>query len=159
MRALEQMMEGIHEEVLVEGMYTLVEQIRDLVIGHAPKHTGELIDDVHADVVIVDEIATGSVYSTLFYAPYQEFGWEPGTFPNVDNITWWAEQHNIDPWALAVALFTHGYEGKFMYTNAMEILERWAANADVAGFDTTLGKLVGRVWEKRHQIIITGELT
>lgn len=151
-KALDGMMEGIYGHVLVDGMHTLVEQVREIVAEHAPYHSGDLVDDIHAEVVETSKTVSGDVFSTLYYAPYQEFGWESGIFPNVSNLSGWCEEHGIDPWALAIYFFEEGYEGHHMYRIAFEALEQWADSADVAGFDSLLGKLIGKVWSERHEI-------
>lgn len=76
-------------------------RVAELARENAPTDTGEL-----ASSIVVEPI--GKVVSKAPWSSFVEFGTKPGYFPNIGNITPWAERHGISPGALATSIKMRG---------------------------------------------------
>ena len=155
--ALNAVREGITGQVLGVGMYGIVENVAAIVRENAPVWTSALVDDIDTEVIVGEEIVEGEVFSTLFYTPYQEYGWKEGTFPNVSNLEAWAYAHDIDPRALARSLYNTGgpsHEQMYFYAKGQAALERWIASTDFAGLDGLLRRFLNRIFGRTREPVV-----
>ena len=99
---------------LVEPWERVVEYVADRVreiVREDVYWRGSLLGSIEGEVLVLGDEITGIVYSDEKYAPFQERGTEP-YFPNVEALEEWAEDHDISPFLVALAISRRGLEPK-----------------------------------------------
>ena len=127
---------------LEEAWERVIELVADAARDLAPEWERTLLSSIEEGEILIDgENVEGEVYTDSPYAAAQERGTDP-YFPNLDNIADWAEDHDMSPWALALAIAANGLpERQFMENalteNELEIVE-------------LIGQAIGQVLEERY---------
>jgi hypothetical protein len=113
-RTLEGIREHLRGDRLVEPWERVVEYtantVRDIVREDV-YWRGQLYGSIEGEVHVVGDEISGIIYSDKLYAPFQERGTDP-YFPNVEALEEWAEDHDISPYLVALAISRRGLEPK-----------------------------------------------
>jgi len=113
-RAFEGIREHLRGDRLVEPWERVVEYtanaVREIIREDAFWH-GKLLGSIEGEVQGSGDEIMGVVFSDEFYAPFQERGTDP-YFPNVEALEEWAEDHDISPFLVALAISRRGLEPK-----------------------------------------------
>jgi hypothetical protein len=113
-RALEGIRKKLRGDRLVEPWERVVEYtanaIRDIVRTDA-HWRGTLLGSIEGEVLSTGNEIMGVIYSDETYAPFQERGTDP-YFPNVEALEEWAEDHDVSPYVVALAISRRGLEPK-----------------------------------------------
>ena len=113
-RALEGIRENLRGDRLVEPWERVVEfvanAVRDIVREDV-YWRGDLLRSIEGEVQGVGDEIMGVIYSDELYAPFQERGTNP-YFPNIEALEEWAEDHDVSPYIVALAISRRGLEPK-----------------------------------------------
>lgn len=116
-RKLEGIRANLRGDRLVEPWERVVEYVADKVrdiVREDVYWRGTLFGSIKGDVLVEGDEISGIVYSDEFYAPFQERGTDP-YFPNIEALEEWAEDHDISPFLVALAISDRGIRPvKFM---------------------------------------------
>lgn len=99
----------------------MVDEIAKEIRERAPRWQGELRNSTVADAT------GGEVRVESPYATFVEEGTRAGYFPNIANITPWAEAHGIPPGALAQSIQLRGTRAQPFVAPAVQAVENRAA--------------------------------
>lgn len=113
-RALEGVRANLRGDRLVEPWERVVEYVASAVrdiVREDVYWRGKLHGSIEGEVLVLGDEITGVIYSDEFYAPFQERGTDP-YFPNVEALEEWAEDHDISPFLVALAISRRGLEPK-----------------------------------------------
>lgn len=113
-RKLEGIRKNLRGDRLVEPWERVVEyvanEVRDIVREDV-YWRGQLLGSIAEEVLHMGSEVTGVIYSDEFYAPFQERGTDR-YFPNVEALEEWAEDHDVSPYIVALAISRRGLQPK-----------------------------------------------
>jgi hypothetical protein len=113
-RALEGIRANLRGDRLVEPWERVVEYVASAVrdiVREDVYWRGQLHGSITGEVRVFGDEISGIVFSDELYAPFQERGTDP-YFPNVEALEEWAEDHDISPFLVALAISRRGLEPK-----------------------------------------------
>ena len=113
-RALEGVRRGLRGDRLVEPWERVVEYVASAVrdiVREDVYWRGQLYGGITGEVLAMGDEIMGVIYSDEIYAPFQERGTDP-YFPSVEALEEWAEDHDISPFLVALAISRRGLEPK-----------------------------------------------
>ena len=143
-RALEGIRRNLRGDRLVEPWERVVEYtanaVREIVMRDV-YWRGQLLGSITEEVLGSGDEISGIIYSDEFYAPFQERGTNP-YFPDLEALEEWAEDHDVSPYVVALAISRRGLEPK----KFME-LAFWEQGATILDL---VGNVVATIMEQEY---------